>query len=161
MSDRSLEELPRLVVEGRHTEVLGTIITVLSHVVQQVNADTARVDKLGDASQSMSGHVRTLIDELTKLQGRELYQDAGGVDIWHLENGKMYPLSDEGEHIDVRGLRHRARYVAPVLGMNRPSSFPTYEQIDRLHGPLQRVTELDVVRRHVRRLEARIVDLEG
>lgn len=102
---------------------------------------------------------------LTALQestiARELWMDNDG-DIWHHENGRMYPLNDEGEHIDVRNLRHRARRVGPVLGMQKDESFPTLGQVqDLMAGQLARCTELDVVKRHVRKLEARLSELEG
>lgn len=157
---RSLEDLPKMIVEGRHVEVLTEVVTTLAECVQAVNLETQRVDDTREQNQSMSGHIRTLIDELTKLQGRELWMDRDG-DIWHHDDGRMYPLTDEGEHVDPRNLRHRARGVAPILGMLRPERYPTFPELNQSVGILKRVTELDVVRRHVRQLEARLSELEG
>lgn len=94
------------------------------------------------------------------MSPRELWMDNDG-DIWHHQNGRMYPLTDEGEHINVREMRHRTR-CGEVMGMQRPEAFPTLQQVaDAEAGQLIRCTELDVVKRHVRKLEARISELEG
>ena len=109
---------------------------------------------------AMERRLTQLHEAVLKLEGRQLWMDSGD-DIWHHHEGRMYPLTNEGEHVDVRSLRHRDRRVGPVLGMQKADNFPTFEQVDRLHGNLKRCTELDVVKRHVRRLETQLSEVAG
>jgi hypothetical protein len=109
---------------------------------------------------SMSRMLTGLNESVIKLEGRELWMDNDG-DIWHHHEGRMYPLTDEGEHVNVREMRHRTR-AGDVMGMQRPDAFPTLAQVgEDQSGLLVRCTELDVVKRYVRRLEARLSELEG
>lgn len=165
---RPLEDLPKMIVEGRHVEVLTEVVTTLAECVQALNSETQRVDDTCEQNQSMSGHIRTLIDEVTKLQGRELYMCSDDV-IWHRDGDRMYPLNDDGDHVDPDAWEHRGSIE--VKRMRRPEQFPTFAQLESnnwrnvrgrvVKEPLKRVTELDVVKRHVRQLEARLSELEG
>lgn len=80
--------------------------------------------------------------------------------IWHRDGDRMIPLNDEGEHVDPDAPHNRGSIE--VQRMRRHESFPTLRQLQDLNkAPLTPVTELDVVKRHVRKLEARLSELEG
>lgn len=107
-----------------------------------------------------------LMQEMTRVQGRELYMCADEI-IWHRDGDRMIPLNDEGEHVDPDALHNRGS--VEVQRMRRRTSFPTFTQLQEINRrndngrlvetPLVRVTELDVVKLHVRRLEAQIREL--
>ena len=121
--------------------------------------ETAQMRQLVELVDSMERRLTQLHAAVLKLEGRELWMD-NDCDIWHHHEGRMYPLTDEGEHVNVREIRHRGS--ADVQRMNRPNRFPTLQEVaDDQSGLLVRCTELDVVKRHVRRLEARLSELEG
>lgn len=103
--------------------------------------------------------LRSLQEELVKQRGRELYLCADGI-IWHRDGDRMIPLTDEGDHINPLEMKHRGSLV--MLHMRNPNRFPTFTQLQSYNKmPLMPVTELDVVKRHVRKLEARLSELEG
>lgn len=112
---------------------------------------------------SMSTHQAGLHEELIAQRGRELYMCSDEI-IWHRDGDRMIPLTDEGEHVDPRSMRARvSRGVASLQNMTRHDRFPTMKQLQDLQHPtpLKPVTELDVVKRYVRKLEARLSELEG
>lgn len=154
---KTVEQLPAMIVQGRHVEVLTNLVHMMSGCIEGINIETGRVDKLQETVQSMSGHIRTLIDELTKVQGRELYLCKDEI-IWHRDGDRMIPLTLEGDHVNPRHLRHRGS--AAVQSMTRHEAYPTFTQLQEFNKiPLMRVTELDVVKLHVRRLEAQVREL--
>lgn len=101
--------------------------------------------------------VKTLQQEVLQLRGRELYMCEDEI-IWHRDGDRMIPLTLEGDHVNPRHLRHRGS--AAVQSMTRHGSYPTFTQLQKFNErPLIRVTELDVVKLHVRRLEAQVREL--
>jgi hypothetical protein len=117
-----------------------------------------------DFGESMTGSqlqdlVMALQQEVIRLNGRELYMCQDDL-IWHRDGDRMFPLADDGSHIDPDALHNRGSIE--VQRMRNARRFPTLKQLqDTQKTPLKRVTELDVVRRHARLLEARIVELES
>ena len=103
--------------------------------------------------------IEALQKEVLELRGRELYMCDDGI-IWHRDGDRMIPLNDEGGHVDPDAWYNRGSIE--VQRMRRPDRFPTMKQLQEINSnPLKPVTELDVVRRHVGQLAARIVELDG
>ena len=103
--------------------------------------------------------VMALQQEVIRLNGRELYMCEDDI-IWHRNGDRMMPLADDGNHIDPDALHNRGSIE--VQRMRAAHRFPTLKQLQATQiTPLKQVTELDVVRRHARRLETRIVELES
>jgi hypothetical protein len=111
------------------------------------------------SNSQIEGLIEALQQEVLELRGRELYLCEDDI-IWHRDGDRMIPLADDGGHIDPDAFHNRGSIE--VQRMRRPDRFPTLKQLQAIQKtPLKQVTELDVVRRHARRLEARIVELES
>lgn len=102
--------------------------------------------------------IQAILDELVALRGREMYRCSDGI-FWHRREGYMVPLDEDGN--PVTGARWYRVWSRKPTEQTR-ISYPTLPELQAIEpSPLERVTELDLLRAKIVKLEDRVRELEG